>query len=387
MADKPKKKKRRALFGLAPLEVFAASSILGAFGLLGVVALDLIQPDHDIPAKHEMAGPSHQAPSPTVRDIRGTADKDESPSILTRRDDESETVEIPPAPVTEAAELGPEENAAPPMLAFAAPAKHDAKVAALAIVIDDMGLDRARSLEVLKLPAPLTVSLMTYANNLNNLSRQARAAGHEVMGHVPMQPHNTDIDPGPNPLTVSMDEIAIRIAIGEDLDDWTGYVGINNHMGSLFTEDPKRMAIVMSELKGRGLLWLDSRTTGDTVGPEAAQEAGVPHVARDVFLDNVDSMPEILKELEQVIAIAKKQGTAIAIGHPRDATIRVLREVLRTLENRGVTLVPVTEILRRKQGAIQPSRFHRIGVKDSPARCAGQQVRWRRERRSSAALR
>jgi polysaccharide deacetylase 2 family uncharacterized protein YibQ len=126
-------------------------------------------------------------------------------------------------------------------------------------------------------------------------------------------------------------------------------------MGSRFTLDKARMAVVMEELKARGLFWLDSRTTNDSVGPAAAQAASVPYVARDVFLDNVSTVPAVLEQLDRLIATAKSRGRAIAIGHPHDATIAALKQVLPTLPERGVVLVPVTEILKRERGAQRPS--------------------------------
>src|SRR6185295_1126231 len=112
---------------------------------------------------------------------------------------------------------------------------------------------------------------------------------------------------------IAMDAENIRATLADSLDKWQGYVGVNNHMGSRFTLDKERMSVVMEELKARGLFWLDSRTTNDSVGPAAAQAAGVPYVARDVFLDNVSTVPAVLEQLDRLIATAKSRGTAIAI--------------------------------------------------------------------------
>jgi len=126
-------------------------------------------------------------------------------------------------------------------------------------------------------------------------------------------------------------------------------------MGSRFTMDRARMAVVMEELKARGLLWLDSRTTTESVGPAAAQSAGVPYVTRDIFLDNIETVDAVLEQLDHAVATAKSRGTAIAIGHPHDATIAALKQALPTLKDRGVALVPVTEILKRQQAHARPS--------------------------------
>jgi polysaccharide deacetylase 2 family uncharacterized protein YibQ len=122
-------------------------------------------------------------------------------------------------------------------------------------------------------------------------------------------------------------------------------------MGSKFTGDRGRMLIVMTALKERGLLWLDSKTTGDSAGPSAAREAGVPYVERDVFLDNTETVEAITAQLAQAVGVARSRGTAVAIGHPHDATIAALRQFLPRLQAEGVALAPLTEILKRRTEA------------------------------------
>lgn len=244
---------------------------------------------------------------------------------------------------------GPTENPITrPLAAFAVPAAADPGRPVLAIVIDDMGLDRPRALQMIALKGPLTLSLMTYADNLPDLVKQAHDRGHEVMAHLPMEPMNPKENPGRGALLSRMDEGAIRKTIAEDLDSWSGYVGINNHMGSKFTADRNRMAVVMEELKARGLMWLDSRTVNDSAGPGAARALGVPFITRDIFLDNVETLDAVRVQLELAKATAKNHGTAVAIGHPHDATITALKEWLPRLSEAGVQLVPATEILKRR---------------------------------------
>jgi polysaccharide deacetylase 2 family uncharacterized protein YibQ len=236
-----------------------------------------------------------------------------------------------------------------PLLAYAVPSVAPANRPGLAIVIDDMGLDRTHALQAIALPGPLTLSLMTYAADLQGLAKQARAAGHEVLAHVPMEPLDRKEHPGPHALTVAMDDATIRAELGSDLDGWQGYVGVNNHMGSRFTADRARMDVVMAELKRRGLLWLDSKTTTNSTGPAAARAAGVPLVERDVFLDNTQTVAAVTAEMENAIAAAKAHGYAVAIGHPHEATIAALKQILPTLEARGVVLVPVSDVLKRRE--------------------------------------
>ena len=216
----------------------------------------------------------------------------------------------------------------------------------IAIIVDDMGLDLGRGARVAALPGPLTLSFLTYADGLNGQADAANEAGHEVLAHVPMEPVG-NADPGPGALTASASPADIKAGLKAYLNDWSGYVGVNNHMGSLLTADRAAMDVVMADLRDRGLMWLDSRTGADTVGGAAAAAFGVPHVARDIFLDNEDTRAAIDVQLRKAEEIARSKGYAIAIGHPRDATIAALTTWLPTLEEKGIALVPVTEVVRR----------------------------------------
>ncbi len=124
-----------------------------------------------------------------------------------------------------------------------------------------MGLDEARSQKVLGLPGPLTLSFLTYANDLPTWAARARTAGHEVLAHIPMEPLDAAQSSGPGSLRVAMNAAEVRAQLAAGLDGWSGYVGVNNHMGSRFCQDRTLMDAVMAELKSRALIWLDSRTT------------------------------------------------------------------------------------------------------------------------------
>jgi polysaccharide deacetylase 2 family uncharacterized protein YibQ len=221
----------------------------------------------------------------------------------------------------------------------------------VAIVIDDLGLDRKRTQRAIALKPPLTLSFMTYAEDLPQQTAAAHHAGHELLLHVPMQAVDAHEDAGPNGLLVSLghDEILRRLRWG--LDRFPGYVGINNHMGSRFTADTAGMTPVIDELHERGLLFLDSRTTAATVAETIARREGVPNAARDVFLDDEQSASAIGARLADVERIARRRGSVIAIGHAHDATLAALAEWLATLDARHLALVPLSTIVRQRGAA------------------------------------
>ena len=214
----------------------------------------------------------------------------------------------------------------------------------IAIVIDDMGLDRARSRQTVALNGPLTLAYLAYAGDLAAQTNAARSAGHELLVHVPMEPGSATTDPGPHALLTGLapDEFARRI--DWNLSQFAGYVGINNHMGSKATSDRVTMRAVMAELRERGLLFLDSRTSSKTVAQEEAVKAGIPALRRDVFIDHDPSPIAVRAALLDLENVAYQQGYAIAIGHPRDATIGALSEWLPDVHSRGFAIVPVSAI-------------------------------------------
>lgn len=218
----------------------------------------------------------------------------------------------------------------------------------IAIVIDDMGLDRRRSSRMAALHGPLTLSWLPYARELPAQARSARANGHELMLHMPMEP-SVKADPGPNALLVSLDKGEVLRRFRAALDSFDGYVGVNNHMGSRFTADRAALAPVLAELHRRGLLWLDSRTTPNSAGIALARELKMPWVGRDVFLDNVETVAAVKAQLAKTEQAARHQGYAVAIGHPHDATIDALASWLPEVQKRGFVLVPVSAVVRTHQ--------------------------------------
>jgi uncharacterized protein len=252
----------------------------------------------------------------------------------------AEVVTPPPAPLP----TGPAGKPAWQQFALAMPPTGGRPM--IAIVIDDMGIDKADAARVITLPGPLTIAFMSYATELASQAQAARAAGDEIWMHIPMEPLDGEVDAGPNVLktNLSLDEIRHRL-------DWAlarlpGIVGVNNHMGSKFTQDAAGMQVVMEDLRGRGLAFLDSRTIAATVASQVAGQAGVPHIDRDVFIDNDESVQAVLRQLEETERVAMRKGYALAIGHPHPTTIAALQQWLPTLKAKGFVLVPASALIR-----------------------------------------
>jgi len=236
----------------------------------------------------------------------------------------------------------------PTWLRNAVPAPPAANRPLVAIVLDDLGLDRVRTAEAIQLSGPLTLSFMTYANDLAAQTQAARHAGHELLLHVPMEAVDRHADPGPHGLLTALSHAEILERLRWGLGRFDGFVGINNHMGSKFTSDQRAMAPVMEELHARGLVFLDSRTSPSSTGIRMAIAYGVPHAARDVFLDDDQTPSAITGQLARVEQLARRHGSAIAIGHPHDSTIAALRIWLPMLGEKGLTLVPLSAVVQHR---------------------------------------
>ena len=259
-------------------------------------------------------------------------------------------VAAPPGPEPQVAALPVPSSVALPRwrqfaVATTAPLVQD--VPLIAIVIDDMGVDKKRSGLAIDLPAPLTLSFLTYATQLESQTERARGRGHELMLHVAMEPGSKTADPGPNALLTTLSDAELKRRLEWSFLRFSTYVGVNNHMGSKFTANRKAMRIVIEEIKRRGLLFLDSRTSGRTVGAKLAREMGVPVAERNIFIDHENTIEAVHAQLRKVEQLARTTGAVIAIGHPRDVTIRALQEWLAGIEAKGFKLVPLTTIVAR----------------------------------------
>ncbi|MBU0799537.1 MAG: divergent polysaccharide deacetylase family protein, partial [Alphaproteobacteria bacterium] len=222
------------------------------------------------------------------------------------------------------------------------------------VIIDDLGVDRKHSREILELPAPITAAFLPYADNVAPMVADARAAGHEIMIHMPMAPTNTELDMGSVALRPDMSPAEFEAVLKKAFSVFDGYVGMNNHMGSLLTQDRGAMERLMGRLYEQGLLFVDSRTIGSSIAGQVAADHSVPHAVRDVFLDHDPTYEGVVKSLKSVEDVARRNGTAIAIGHPKPATIRALQEWLPTLTDKKLVLVPVSAVVTISQPAVMP---------------------------------
>ena len=253
----------------------------------------------------------------------------------------------PPASLTKA-EAGGISKSRETNLAYAPPLNVGDQTPLIAIVIDDLGIDQVRTRRIIDTPGPLTLAFLPYGYNLRTLTAQALERGHELFVHLPMQPEGADADPGPNALLRAQDLEEIRSRIAWNLSQFDGFVGVNNHMGSDFTTWEEGMSVVLREIDARGLFYLDSLTSPRSVAKAVSARESIPIIVRDVFLDNIAEGPKIRIQLEELERISRQRGEAIGIGHPYDATVDEIRLWMPSLKDKGIKLVPLSVIQRRR---------------------------------------
>ena len=229
-----------------------------------------------------------------------------------------------------------------------------------AIIIDDLGANLEKPHQLLALPYALTFSILPHLGFSAETAREARHAGREVMLHLPMEPiPSPHAPPGPTDIRVGMNRLEVEHVIDSDLASVPQAAGVNNHMGSRATADPRLMAAVMRSLAGRHLFFIDSRTTAASVAFDAARRQGLPAFYRSVFLDDTQSVPYTIGQLREFRRVLEEQGAALAIGHPYPTTIAALARFLPALVGDDVVLEPASQLLQLPEVAhLKPPARH-----------------------------
>ena len=226
----------------------------------------------------------------------------------------------------------------------AAPALAWAKIA---IVIDDLGIDRDALERIARWPFPVAGAVLPGLPDSADAARRLTSSGKEVLLHLPMEPDGYPrVRPGPGVILRSDSDDRIAQTVAEDLDSVPGAVGVNNHMGSAATADARVMRAVVRVLSARRLFLLDSRTTEATVARRVADEASLPAVSRRVFLDAVESPEAVERAFRELLVRARRDGPSLAIGHPHPATLALLERELPLLAERNVQVVTVGSLAR-----------------------------------------
>ena len=221
----------------------------------------------------------------------------------------------------------------------------------LAILIDDFGYCGEGTMEMLELPIPFTAAVMPFSSCTEKDAELVRQAGKEIFIHMPMESLTGKKEwVGEKGVFRDMTDEEIRVRVNEAISILPDAVGLNNHMGSAIMEDERSLSAVMGILQEKNMLFVDSVTTGKSLGRKIAGENGVTFLARDVFLDSTDDVEVVKANLRKAAEVALEKGYALAIGHvgPEGGivTVQAIRELIPELEAAGITFVTVSRLAR-----------------------------------------
>jgi polysaccharide deacetylase 2 family uncharacterized protein YibQ len=216
----------------------------------------------------------------------------------------------------------------------------------IALIIDDLGNAMRAGERTAALYGPVACAILPHTPFGETIAQRAHLAGKEVLLHLPLQPVEQGEAAGSGTIIIDNTRTQLVRIFESDIVSIPYVVGVSNHMGSLLTRHPGHMGWLMDALKAHDdLFFVDSYTTVSSVALQLAREHGVPAIRRDVFLDNVPTEAEIDREFRRLMKRARKNGSAVGIGHPYPETLRYLERILPTLTKEGIELVSIGQLI------------------------------------------
>jgi len=222
----------------------------------------------------------------------------------------------------------------------------------IAFVIDDWGYNLNNIDLVIQIDRPLTISILPNLRYSRKVAERILndAKIHDVILHLPLE-SKSDMTSEVDTIRLNMSKEKIISTLIDDMESIPGIVGVSNHQGSKATGDRRVMVIVLNELKKRGLFFLDSLTTPDSICSDIAQDIGLRYTVRDVFLDLTDQTDlehfesYIRKQVNELRDVALKEGKAVGIGHNKEIMLRVIKYSIPEFEKQDIEIVPLKELV------------------------------------------
>lgn len=221
----------------------------------------------------------------------------------------------------------------------------------IAIVISGLGQSEATTeMAIQSLPGSVTFAFNPYGERLDYWAAKARAAGHEVLLLVPMEPVNYPAnDPGPETLLTTLPAAQNRERLHWSMERFAGYVGILNLAGSQYTTAVESLRPTLTEIRDRGLMFVDARSSIRSAAFRIAGELDLPRALNNRFIDVQASRADIDRRLDELVKIASTSGFAVGVGQPLPATIERVAVFVREADSRGLAIAPVSAIANRQK--------------------------------------
>jgi polysaccharide deacetylase 2 family uncharacterized protein YibQ len=216
----------------------------------------------------------------------------------------------------------------------------------VAVVVEGLGMSEAVTKAAIEtLPGAVTLSFVAYTRDLQGALARARAAGHEALIEMPMEPYDyPQNDPGPSTLRTDLTPTQNIARLEEALAHGSGYVGVMNYLGAKFIETPAALTPILQALNARGLMFFDSHAFGTDKVRDAARGVGIPFASSDLTVDADHAASAVDGQLAKLVAAARRDGRAIGVGGPYPATIDRIAAWADGLEHQGIALAPLTAL-------------------------------------------
>ncbi|PIE02007.1 MAG: hypothetical protein CSA81_09105 [Acidobacteria bacterium] len=218
----------------------------------------------------------------------------------------------------------------------------------VAIIIDDVGMKPYNALSDLTgIHIPITFAILPFQRYTKTCANELHKNHYEVMLHMPMEPTNFPVaNPGAGAIFSSFTPLKAQETLSEAIRQVPHVTGVNNHMGSRITASKKLMPSLVQTIKEKNLFFIDSRTHASTIAYQTAKAQGIRCAERDVFLDAIMSYDFTVKQIAKTVSTAKKQGFAVAIGHPYPSTMAAIKDKLPALKAQGISFVFASDIVK-----------------------------------------
>ena len=223
----------------------------------------------------------------------------------------------------------------------------------IAFVLDDWGYNKKNIKRVLEIERPITIAILPNLRYSKYIADKFRKNNdmYDIILHLPLESKSGRAEED-NTIKESMTEEKILSILDDDIKTIPDIVGVSNHQGSKATEDKRVMKVVLNELKNRKLFFLDSVTSPESVCSDIARRIRLKYIQRDIFLDITDQTDlehfedYIKKQIRELMDAAIENGKAVGVGHNKKATLKVIKELIPEIEEKGIKIVPLKELVK-----------------------------------------
>ncbi|MDX1974846.1 MAG: divergent polysaccharide deacetylase family protein [Rickettsiales bacterium] len=232
---------------------------------------------------------------------------------------------------------------------YAKPYAREGSKPMIAVIVTNLGHNKIVTENALRLPENITLSFSPYAPDILSWGKSARATGHEIVLDLPLQPSDYPItDPGPHGLILDKGSSYNEEQLQWIMSRLPVYNGFVTPSSEGFSSDTEAFKLLLQSISNRGLMMVLGHDPAKDETKELLNTTNVAHVIADLLIDEDLSVSSIQARFIQLEQLAKKRGFAVALAQPYPLTIQQLRQWSKTLEEKGILLVPISAIVKMR---------------------------------------